>query len=385
LLAAVALARALLAQSWTPVLRAAVAAALGMGLTGIYLLPVAAEQSWADLKEVTYNPGQKLENNWLFARHADPELSLHDHVLLQVSVIAVVMIAVTLACLLISRLRGRLPGERSWWIPLALIPAAVLILQFPLSHPLWNALPEFRFLQFPWRWLLVLEAPMAVFFAAAVWPAAGRRQIVVAAVCAAGFLGLTIFAGKSFFQVCYDEDAVAPMLDSYHAGAGFTGFDEYEPKGADNSLLATGLPAACLVSDPSTVLGKAVPDNPDSNPVWTPDQGSCLATFAAANGSQANPEHWQIHASIAQPGYLVLRLRSYPAWRVGVNGRLVTALPKRDDGLIAVPVPQGPVKLALDWVATPDVEAGRWISGMSILLLVMLCLLQLRRKGSRLT
>ena len=81
----------------------------------------------------------------------------------------------------------------------------------------------------------------------------------------------------------------------------------------------------------------------------------------------------------------MLRLLSYPAWRVTVNGRLVSALPNRDDGLIAVPVPQGPVKLALDWATTPDVEAGRWISGMSILLLALLCLLQLRRKGLHLT
>ncbi len=76
---------------------------------------------------------------------------------------------------------------------------------------------------------------------------------------------------------------------------------------------------------------------------------------------------------------------SYPAWRVRVNGQLVTALPKRDDGLIAVPVPQGPVDLTVDWVTTPDVVAGRWVSGVSVLVLTVFCLLQRRRKGPRLT
>jgi len=34
----------------------------------------------------------------------------------------------------------------------------------------------------------------------------------------------------------------------------------------------------------------------------------------------------RIAATIAQPGFLVLRLRSYPAWVVKVNGRAVSSL-----------------------------------------------------------
>ncbi len=60
-------------------------------------------------------------------------------------------------------------------------------------------------------------------------------------------------------------------------------------------------------------------------------------------------------AVIPHPGYLILRLRSYPAWKVGVNGRPVVGMPQREDGLIAVPVQQGPVEVAIDWIATPDV------------------------------
>ena len=48
---------------------------------------------------------------------------------------------------------------------------------------------------------------------------------------------------------------------------------------------------------------------------------------------------------------------------IRVNGQLDhRSLPKRDDGLIAVPVPQGPVDLTVDWTITPDVVAGRWLS-----------------------
>lgn len=379
LLAAVALVQTLLDLSWTDALRAAAGALLGMGLAAIYLVPAAWQQRWVDIRQVTEDPGQMLENNWLFAVHADPALAYHDQVLHTASVIAVAMIAAALLGLLVCWLRGRLPGRRRWWIPLALTPAAVLLLQLSFSRPLWNLLPELRFLQFPWRWLVVLEAPMAVFVAAAVWPSATARQwrrAAVAVACAAVFLALTAYAARDLFQSCDDEDAVPGMLDSYRSGAGFEGTYEYEPIGADNSLVATGLPQACLVSDPAIALGQ-VAATPDEPPAWHAAQNTCEATYAAAPDSR--PEHLRLAATIPHAGFLILRLRSYPAWRVLVNGKGAASLPLRTDGLMAVPVPEGPVALTVDWTATPDTILARWLSGLSVLVLTGLCLVRRRR------
>jgi hypothetical protein len=84
-------------------------------------------------------------------------------------------------------------------------------------------------------------------------------------------------------------------------------------------------------------------------------------------------------------GYLILRLLLYPAWRITVNGRPAGALPPREDGLIAVPVPQGPVELTADWITTGDVIAGRWVSGLALLLVIALGLLERRLSRSRLS
>jgi hypothetical protein len=388
LLAAVAAAAALLSKSWAPVLRAAAAAALGMGLASVFLLPAAWEQPWADLKLAASESGAMIENSWLFARHADPALDYHDFVLHQASILAVAMVAVAVGGLLVSWRRKSLKAERRWWIPLALIPFAVLVLQFPISLPAWNLLLKLRFLQFPWRWLVALEAPMAIFFASAVWPTASARRwsrVAVAAACAAVFLAVTATAGRVFFQPCDEEDAVAGMLAKYRSGAGAGGTDEYEPPGADDSLLAFGLPAACLVADSSILLGKGSGE-PDAVPVWDAAQGSCDETFAASPVRVKNhAEHFEMVANTGHAGYLVLRLRSYPAWRVEVNGRPVADLPQRDDGLIAVPVPKGPVDLAADWTTTPDVVAGRWLSGLALLLIAALCLLERKLSSPRLS
>jgi hypothetical protein len=391
LLAAVALAAVLLSKSWVPIVRASVAVALGMGLASVFLVPAAWEQPWADLKQAASDPGERIETSWLFARHADPLLGFHDMVLRKASIIAVAMIAVALGGLLVSWRRKSLKAGRRWWIPLAFIPFAVLFLQLPISLPVWNLLPKLRFLQLPWRWLVVLEAPMAIFFASAVWPCESSksirrwRRVAVVAACAAVFLAVTATAGLVFFQPCDEEDAVAPMLDTFRSGVGVGGTDEYAPPGADNSMVALGLPGACLVTDPSTILGKSTGEA-DAGPVWQAGQHSCDETFAASPIRVKNhAEHFEIGADTVHAGYLILRLRGYPAWRVLVNGRPIAVLAHRDDGLMAVPVPQGSVDLTADWTATHDVIAGRWLSGLALLWLTALCLLERRFRQPRLS
>ena len=389
LLAAVAGLIALLRKSWAPVLRAAVASMLGLALIAFYLLPAALERAWVDIQQAYNDPGYNFENSWAFAHHANPVLALHDVVLHTASVIAVTMIAVAIVCFVICWRRGTLAPQKSnrsrlWWIPLAVVPVAVLVLLFPISRPLWYLLPEWRFLQYPWRWLEAVEAPMAIFFAAALWPSAsphGRRwRIPVLAVCAAGFCAATYYAGTTFFQVCYPEDTVVSTLGNYRNNVGFEGMYEYEPPDTDRSEIPIGLPAACLVANPQTAFGKL---NSDGDLVWSPGQHTCDTNFAAASDPKSTPEHFHLSAQIPHSGYLVLRLLSFPAWRVDVNGKILTtattpALYNREDGLIAFPVQPGPLTVAVDWTTTPDVTASRWITAISALILAGLLFVERR-------
>jgi hypothetical protein len=442
LLAFVALIAAAQARSWVPLIRAALGTGMGLALSSFYLIPAAYEQRWVNIAQATDDPGERIENSFLFGRHADPALALHDVELHRVSWLAVSMLAVALVGIVLLWWRGSeedfapyeiqsneesfpqglkpgsfwgslaarvksgpfkasvsaRQGARSqaggcaYWLPLGLIPLAILILQLPVSLPVWNLLPKLRFLQFPWRWLVALEAPMGIFLAAAVWPGDQTRRWVRGAV-AAGFamlfVAISVYTARSFFQACDDEDAVAGMLSVYRAGSGFAGSDEYAPVGADNTLAASALPGACFASDPMTPLGVApVGDAPAAEgdeaptPVWKAGQNSCAATFAM---TARTPEHFSVAGTAAHGGFLILRLRSFPAWRASLNGQPVTTMAARADGLIAVPVVAGKVDLRLDWAATPDVLLGRWISGLAALLITALCALNRRRSGARLS
>jgi hypothetical protein len=270
--------------------------------------------------------------------------------------------------------------DRRWWIPLALIPIVVLFLLFPISLPIWNLLPKLRFLQYPWRWTLAVEAPMAIFLAAAFWPSPRARRAQRAAVislCAAFFLTTTFFAARTFLRNCKEGDTVADLLDQYRGGGGLEGTDEYEPPDSDHWKIATNLPDACFTSDSDATLGVAA--TPDAIPAWSPDQHSCESTATAA---LRLTEHLRIETVTAHPGFLILRLLSCPAWRITVNGQPAPPADEsdlRDDGLIAVPVPQGRVNVAVDWTTTPDVIAGRSISALALLLLIALGFLERKR------
>jgi hypothetical protein len=403
LLAAVALAAAITARSWFPVVRASIAFVSGVALAGFYLIPAAWEQRWVDILQATGvngDPGLTIENNWLFPHHQDPALKLHDYTLRFISPIAVSMLAVASVSLIVLWLSGRISVARrgaatahardanaarerispSWWIPLALILPIVLFLLLPVSLPVWNLFPKLRFLQFPWRWVLVVEAPMSVFFAAAVWVGMSRGRWLrnaLPSICALLFVATTLFAMQNFFRDDPRASSLNTILSKYKSGAGFVGTDEYASPGSDNSMVATRLPDACLADNFDTELGIA--PNPVDNPAWRADQGSCRST-ATAQLRQA--EHMRIETVAPRAGFLILRLRRYPAWRVTLNKQLVSNIPVRDDGLIAVPVSQGPVEVSVDWAATPDVIAGRCVSVLALLAIIAVGLTErkLRRK-----
>lgn len=381
-LAALTIVVALLARSIWPAVRNAVGGVLGLGLSALYVVPAAREEGWVDIHQVTEDPGQTLEHNWLFARHADPALALHDQVLHTVSLIATAMVAVTLIALIACRLRRKLPGPRRWWLPLALIPVFVLLLQIPLSAPLWK-LPDLRFMQFPWRWLLVLEAPLAVFLAGAIWPSAvskTRTRAFVAVGCGACFLCIMAGSSRFLYQACYPEDTVPAVVSALRAGKGHAGTSEYEPVGADISLIATNLPQACLTISPGIVLGQ---QDADGILAWDASQGSCETTYTAARSSA--PENLRIAGVAPKAGYLVIRLLTYPAWKVTLNGAVVTSNPAREDGLTTLRLQRGEFNIAIDWTTTRDVILGRWLSAVSVLALTTIWLFQRKFAQSRLS
>jgi hypothetical protein len=371
-LAFVAILLAALDRSFFPLLRAMAAAALGLGLSASYLVPAAWEQRWIAIQQAV-DVGMRVSDSWLFAHHAGADFELHDQVLRLASILVVFTAVMAFGGLLVA-LRGRvLPRSRTTslplavWLPLALLIPAIVVLQFPVSAPVWTLLPKLAFLQFPWRWLMVLSVPYSIFLAAATPLATPRTRLWSTLSWSAAMLALTISGALVFFQFCDAEDKVDNQLANFQAGAGVAGTDEYAALGSDNTLVASGLPDACLVNDPAQVLGESDAGTEDPvAPVWFPEQGSCDDTFQARIWRN---EYKLLDLDSDHAGFVILRLRRYPAWRITLDGKSVPAALDREDGLIAVPVPEGQSTLEVRWQTTPDVWWGREISLAALALL----------------
>jgi hypothetical protein len=351
-----------------PALRAAGGMAIGLGLAAFYIVPAAFEQRWVQIERAIV-PGMRVEDSFLFAHTGE---AFHDQVLHAASWILVLeMVLATVAAYLAWK---RQPGIRERIVLTALLPI-ILLLQLPVSDGMWKLAPHMKFLQFPWRWLMALSVVGCVLASMAIRWGSTRWRAVVAGVLIGA---MAIGGGVLFFQPCDEEDAVAPQLTAFALGSGVEGTDEYTPVGVDNAAVQQHLP---LVRVLHAAQDDTADSTPGDNPEWRPgDPGSIQAKVDARH---PNGEHWLVSAVTNEAGYAVLRLMDYPSWRVTVDGQPVTHRPKREDGLMAVPLAAGSHEIAVQWRATGDVVVGRAISAIAVLALIGVAVFERKSRPSR--
>ncbi len=343
---------------------------LGLGLAGFYLVPAVYEQRWVEIQRAV-TQGMRVEDSFLFGHTGE---AFHDQVLRTASWIAVVLLAATvIAAVLSYRARRRGP----LWRPLAVLGGVIACLLLPFSDVVWRHTPELAFLQFPWRWLLVLSLIVAALTGLAVRSNGVTRSAVLARVAAVVVVAGCVsgVAWMYFWQPCDEEDNVRAQLATFR-GEGFEGTDEYTATPADNGDVQQGLPRI-------RVLQSSGGDEADSsvaqNPEWQ-------AGGLDLQPSEIQIRRWDvewIRATIQSgAGFAVLRLMDYPAWRVSVNGAPVNARPRREDGLMVIPLAAGTSEIEVRYGATRDVWLGRFLSLIAVVLWIGLAALRRRQQVS---
>jgi hypothetical protein len=315
----------------------AVACVLGTGLAGFYLLPAFHQQSWVNISQVLA-PGVRPQENFLFAFTDDPD---HNHFNLLVSIVALSeFVMVTALLFLTHRVRSR----KLWWCMLVWSALAIVLMLKP-TLPLWMHLPELRFAQLPWRWLLCLNVPLAVAI-----PLALRRWWLRGLICAAA-LGVVLLTWHRLLVPWWDTSAdIQEMLDNQYDAIGNEGTDEYVPAGVDP---------------------------------YEADQKAPLAKFEGKGTAQIHIEQWaaeskSLEADSDSAGTLVLRLFNYPLWQVTVNGHRVQTASTDLAGQIVVPIEAGKNRIRIVFVKGGDQKLGSVVSA-SALAIILVWLLQSRK------
>jgi non-canonical purine NTP pyrophosphatase (RdgB/HAM1 family) len=345
-------------QIWRPLIQTAVAVFLGAGLASFYLLPAIYEQRWINLSEVL-SPGVRPQDNFLFTTIADPD---HNRFNLLVSTVALAEIGMlafaiwfsrrakhvgtaapstssgqALGCPVARSATGVPVGPRPW-LPLSAWGAVSALLMLSASNLFWQYLPKLRFVQLPFRWLLCMNAALAMLL-----PMAAKRwssRLLASAV----LLAAVILAGYRIQPPWWDTASdIREMSDAIADGTGYEGSDEYVPAGADPYELNKSLPRV-------------------SDDAGAPVQSEMLAWAQTE-------KYFKVHA--AAPQNLVVRVFNYPAWEVVVNGKPTETQRTDVTGLIVIPIAAGDNDVHIHFRRTIDRLVGNIVSLISLALFVV--------------
>lgn len=376
-LAVLVLVAALQQRSWRLPARALGGVALGLSLAGFWLVPAIYEQRWVQI-DLALGPLMRVDDSFIFRYvpkagtniGADElfAVNYHNQVLRLASWIVVALIAGTLVAAWFSRRRRSL-----LWLPLVVLAAVVCCLQFAWTGFVWRLTPKLQFLQFPWRWMLVLGMIAAALAALALHPEPPtRRGIAVRAILMlllAG--GMAVLSSALFWQACDEEDNVAAQIQTFRS-AGFEGTDEY-------TLLGVDLEQAAAIGSCTPSKGPVtVSSTPDAAPVHANEE----QIPAQVKIDRWQTEHMTADVTTPAAGFAVLRLMNYPAWRVKRNETDVKDVIRRSDGEIAIPIEAGTSHIDVTWRTTGDQWAGIVLSVCGLAITLAWNWIERRRRGN---
>ncbi|MGH9745720.1 MAG: hypothetical protein ACRD59_06375 [Candidatus Acidiferrales bacterium] len=354
----------ILQRSFRPLLSGGAAMVFGFGLAAFYILPAAFEQRWVQIGQVV---GENLRpaQNFLFTGSSDPEFVLFNW---KVSGVALGMILLTGVAAVFSA-RYRRDARAPWWMMLALASASVFLM-FPASIWAWRYLPKLQFVQFPWRWLVPLSVPYALFVASAVGRSRRRRiwYCALAVVIASTAIAM-------IRNAWWDSEDVPTLLAAIQSDRGYDGTDEYAPIGCDRY----NLPGVGQDAEPSQD-SQNIPGTPRIAQL-DPESDEIVP----AAGDRIQIDKWTAETRVfrveePEPATLALRLINYPAWMARIDGNPVEIRGRPETDQVLIDTLAGSHTVELSFRRTPDRIAGTAISGVSSVILLGFVILVGRRR-----
>lgn len=321
----------------------AAACALGLGLAGFYILPAMGEQKWVNIVSVL-SPGVRPRDNFLFTKIADAD---HNHFNFLVSTIAVLEIALLAAAAWLARGRREIGPEL--WRTLASWGGTAAVVMLPMTLIFWQYLPQLRYVQFPWRWLLCLNVALALLLSMAM-----RPWVFRALMYAAMLVALALVWNK-LQPPWWDNGAdIRELRDNLEEGRGYESVEEYVPVGAKLRGIKKDAPEVIVEGDKN----------------------------AAVDMDDWSVETKSFSVKVSRPSRLVLHLFSYPSWKVDLNDKWLTAESHGSAGQLVIPVPAGESKVRIVFSRTGDRKYGMMLSGVTLGIVAIVAFRKKAKAGS---
>ncbi len=175
---------------WQTAARLMAGVAIGVGISAFYLLPSIAElqhiaigrmtSGYSDYRQHFVSPWQWFSYRWGFGAS---RLGLNDDMPLQIGIVQWVVIAAVVVAILRPRSGDALRlRAMTFWL---LVVATAMFLMTEQSAWLWRAIPALSYLQFPWRYFMVVSlgtAALAALLVSSMSNRAIQASIVIATI-----------------------------------------------------------------------------------------------------------------------------------------------------------------------------------------------------------
>ncbi|WP_224982577.1 6-pyruvoyl-tetrahydropterin synthase-related protein [Geomonas agri] len=296
----------------------------GLGLASFYLVPVVFERKFVHIDFIVRCFVGNFRDNFLFWLGHAPQ-GLHNFgAMLHLATILDLVVFISLVAVLRGGAKEKEEGEHTFFTLLFLV---ALFMTTPLSGPLWVALPGLATLQFPWRFLSLMEVSLCFLAGKVVSGGAGcagsgtRDKAVVYSLLTVLLVGGIIVA-KSGSTIA----------------AGYRGYPvarEYTP---------------ATVTELDALLTKKTIK---------------VETVAGTASSQVRewlPERRVLAANASTRAVVRVATSYYPGWIADIDGVAVPVGVETGSGAILIGVAPGNHLVTLRFVDTPLRAAAKYIS-----------------------
>ena len=320
-----------------PLTSALFSLALGIGLSSVYLVPAIFEQKFVQIDYILNCPVGDYKKNFLFMWDKfQPGLR---NFYLPLHTIVFVEIILFLFIILSTRKNGRRLSNSSQEKFFIFLFLFALFLTTPLSRPIWDIVPGFPFLQFPWRWVTVMELSLCLLTAA------------VLSVKGMSGSGLTTIGKRVvvYFIITLSLVSLNTILKGSHLISRITvssvDIREYTPRWAGDIRKIMPATATGRVS---VISGKALTDIIE----W-------------------KTEKRVISLDASTPAVLRVSTFYYPGWEAGIDDSKAEIMIEKESGAMLIDIPAGRHKLVLEFVDTPLRYYAKIISLVSFCVIVL--------------
>ncbi len=304
----------------------AAAAGLAVALDAFYLIPILTQLHWIQSSALF---GLRPEDHYLF--RWSTEATAVDIGAWEVGGVEALIL------LFVALRQRRLHGARQWVDRTLLLVAGIaFVMMLPVSQPIWRWVPEIRYIQFPWRWLMIPSVVFSVVVPSYMGMSEARiKRYGGIAVALALVAGLAIPLQGYVRGLRFDVMAWQKSADA----AGVAGYPEYLPKGAS------------LIDSPHEGI-----------PLVRSAESTRIEDLSVGKWSDSRRS---FDVVLSQPDWVTLHVFTFPRWHAYRNG-VGTELRSSPGGEAMVYAPAGRSHFDLKFEFTVQFWIGVFISLLAL-------------------